>query len=114
MTRFARISALLLALCFSLPALAMGLDEAKGKLEAAKTQGLVGETATGYLETVKADGQAQAVVEAINKARRDEYARIAEKHDIAVTKVETVAGQKAIEKTPTGQYIQQDGKWVKK
>ncbi|MDG5501290.1 YdbL family protein [Marinobacter sp. BGYM27] len=114
MTRFARISALFIALCLSLPALGMGLDEAKGKLESAKTQGLIGETPTGYLETVKADSQAQAIVDAINKARRDEYARIAEKHDIAVTKVETVAGQKAIEKTPTGQYIQQDGNWVKK
>lgn len=114
MTRFTRISALLIALCLSLPALGMGLDEAKGKLESAKTQGLVGETATGYLETVKADSQAQAIIEAINKARRDEYARIAEKHDIAVTKVETVAGQKAIEKTPSGQYIQKGDQWVKK
>jgi hypothetical protein len=54
------------------------------------------------------------VVEAINSARRDEYKRIAEKHNIPVTQVETVAGKKAIEKTPSGQYVQMGGKWVKK
>lgn len=114
MTVFARISALLLALCLSLPALAMSLDEAKSQLDAAKSQGLVGETATGYLDVVKNQGQAQAIVEAINQARRDEYARIAQKHGIAVTKVESVAGKKAIEKTPAGQYVKVDGEWRKK
>jgi hypothetical protein len=59
-------------------------------------------------------GNAQGIVDAINQARRDEYARIAEKHDIPVTQVETVAGQKAQEKTPSGQYILKDGQWVKK
>ena len=28
--------------------------------------------------------------------------------------VETVAGQKALERTPSGQYILKDGQWVKK
>ncbi|WP_148864268.1 YdbL family protein [Marinobacter fonticola] len=114
MTVFARIGTLLLALCLSLPALAIGLDQAKSQLESAKSQGLVGETATGYLAVVKNQGQAQAIVEAINEARRDEYARIAEKHGIAVTKVESVAGKKAIEKTPTGQYIKVNGEWREK
>ncbi|KKM68285.1 hypothetical protein LCGC14_1462360, partial [marine sediment metagenome] len=50
----------------------------------------------------------------INDARREAYKKIAEKHGIAVTKVETVAGQKAVEKTPPGQYIQVDDRWVKK
>ena len=57
---------------------------------------------------------ADGIVDAINQARRDEYARIAEKHDIPVTQVETVAGQKALERTPSGQYILKDGQWVKK
>ena len=114
MTVFARLSTLLLALCLSLPALAMSLDQAKGQLDAAKSQGLVGETATGYLDVVKNQGQAQEIVDAINKARRDEYARIAEKHGIAVTKVESVAGKKAIDKTPAGQYIKVDDEWREK
>ena len=63
---------------------------------------------------MRAEGQAKEVVEAINSARRDEYKRIAEKHNIPVTQVETVAGKKAIEKTPSGQYVQMGGKWVKK
>lgn len=114
MKQFAQLGAFILVLCLAVPAFSMGLDEAKSQLETAKQQGLVGETPTGYLEVVKAEGNARGIVEAINKARRDEYARIAEKHDIPVTQVETVAGKKALEKTPAGQYILVDGEWVKK
>lgn len=114
MKRLIQLGAFILAIGMSLPALAMGLDEAKQKLESVKQQGLVGETPTGYLDVVRADGQARAVVEAINSARRDEYTRIAEKHDIPVTQVETVAGQKAIDKTPSGQFVLIEGQWVKK
>ncbi|GBO85100.1 MULTISPECIES: YdbL family protein [Marinobacter] len=114
MKRLMQMFALVLAFGISASVLAMGLDEAKQKLESVKQQGLVGETPTGYLEVVRAEGQASEVVEAINSARRDEYKRIAEKHNIPVTQVETVAGKKAIEKTPSGQYVQMGGKWVKK
>lgn len=110
----ARISAFVLALCLSLPALAMSLDEAKNALDSAKSQGLVGETPTGYLGVVGSDTRAQEIADAINDARRDAYAKIAEKNRIAVTQVEAVAGQKAIEKTPSGQYIQVNGRWIKK
>ena len=54
------------------------------------------------------------MAEAINNARREEYTRIAEKHNIPVTQVETVAGKKAIEKTPAGQFVLIDGRWIKK
>jgi uncharacterized protein YdbL (DUF1318 family) len=115
MPLFARISTLLLALCLSLPAFALSLDEAKSRLDTVKSEGRVGETPTGYLEVVdSANGEAKEIVETINAARRKEYARIAEKHDIPVAKVEAVAGQKAIEKTPAGQYIMVDGSWKKK
>lgn len=114
MKRLMQMFALILAFGISASVLAMGLDEAKQKLDSVKQQGLVGETPTGYLDVVRAEGQAKEVVEAINSARRDEYKRIAEKHNIPVTQVETVAGKKAIEKTPAGQWVQIDGKWVKK
>jgi uncharacterized protein len=114
MKRLMQMFALVLAFGISASVLAMGLDEAKQKLDSVKQQGLVGETPTGYLDVVSAEGQAKEVVDAINSARRDEYKRIAEKHDIPVTQVETVAGKKAIEKTPAGQYVQMGGKWVKK
>jgi len=114
MKRLLPVFVLVLALGASLSVSAMELDEAKQKLDQVKQQGLVGETPTGYLEVVRGEGQAREVVEAINSARRDEYTRIAEKHNIPVTQVETVAGKKAIEKTPGGQYIQVDGGWLKK
>ncbi|MCD1648757.1 hypothetical protein A8B84_04165 [Marinobacter sp. EhC06] len=114
MKRLMQMFALVMAFGISASVLAMGLDEAKQKLDSVKQQGLVGETPTGYLDVVRAEGQAKEVVEAINSARRDEYKRIAEKHNIPVTQVETVAGKKAIEKTPAGQYVEMGGKWVKK
>ncbi|MBK1872008.1 YdbL family protein [Marinobacter sp. 1-3A] len=114
MTLFTRFSALVLAFCLALPAMAMSLDEAKNALESAKSQGLVGETPSGYLAAVSADQKAQDIVSAINDARREAYKEIAEKHGIAVTKVETVAGQKAVEKTPAGQYIWVGERWIKK
>ncbi|MBN7769539.1 YdbL family protein [Marinobacter daepoensis] len=114
MRRLIQLSAFIMALAITLPALAMGLDEAKQKLDGFKQQGLIGETPTGYLDVVKAGGDASAVVQAINNARRAEYTRIAEKHSISVTQVETVAGQKAIEKTPSGQFVLMNGKWVRK
>lgn len=114
MKRLMQMFALVMAFGISASVLAMGLDEAKQKLDSVKQQGLVGETPTGYLDVVRAEGQAKEVVEAINSARRDEYKRIAEKHNIPVTQVETVAGKKAIEKTPAGQYVEMGGNWVKK
>lgn len=114
MKLFAQFSALLFALSLAFSAMAMSLGEAKNVLESAKSQGLVGETPSGYLAPVTSDQKAQEVVSAINDARREAYKKIAEKHSIAVTKVETVAGQKAIEKTPSGQYIKVNDRWVKK
>lgn len=114
MKRLMQLGAVFLAMTIALPVLAMGLDEAKQKLESAKQQGVVGETPTGYLDVVRTGGQARELVEAINSARRDEYTRIAERHDIPVTQVETVAGKKAVEKTPAGQFVLVEGQWVRK
>lgn len=114
MKRLIQLAAFMVAIGMALPAFAMDLEEAKQQLESAKQQGLVGETPTGYLDVVRTGGDARAVVDAINSARRAEYTRIAEKHQIPVTQVETVAGQKAIEKTPGGQFVLIEGQWVKK
>lgn len=111
---YQRFGALLLTLSLSIPAFAMSLDEAKNALDSAKSQGLVGETPSGYLAPVTADARARGIAQAINNARRDAYAGIARKNGIAVSKVEAVAGQKAVDKTPAGQYIQINGRWVKK
>lgn len=114
MTLLKVTTTLLMTLLLAMPVMAMSLDEAKGRLDDAKSQGLVGEMPTGYLGVVAAGGNAAGIVEAINNARRDEYARIAEKHGIPVSEVEAVAGKKALEKTPAGEYIQVNGEWVRK
>jgi len=114
MTIYQRIAALLLTLSLSIPAFAMSLNEAKNALDSAKSQGLLGETTSGYLAPVTSDVRARDIAEAINDARREAYTGIAQKNGIAVSKVEAVAGQKAVEKTPVGQYIEMDGRWVKK
>ena len=114
MTLFKYATALLMAMALALPAMALSLEEAKSRLDSAKSEGQVGEMPTGYLGVVSAGGDAEAIAEAINEAGRDEYARIAEKHDIPVTQVEAVAGKRAMEKTPAGQYIQVNDRWIRK
>jgi len=88
---------------------AMALD-----LRAAKAQGLVGETTTGYLAPVKATPEAQKLVNNINAKRKQHYQQIAKRNKTALNTVEQRAGKKAIEKTPPGQFININGSWQKK
>jgi len=83
-------------------------------LHEAKAQGLLGETASGYLEPVAANAEAAALAKEINAQRKAEYQRIAAKNNIAISDVEALAGKKAIEKTPAGQYVKVGGQWQKK
>ncbi|MCC5879264.1 MAG: YdbL family protein [Idiomarina sp.] len=92
----------------------MSLQQAMSELSGAKAQGQVGEKSNGYLGVVNDAAQAHMIVNLINDARRSEYARIAEQNNIAVADVEAMAGKRAIERTPAGQYIQLDGEWVVK
>ena len=98
-----------LALSLLLVAPAFALD-----LGAAKSQGLVGETATGYLAAVKPSGEVTALIDDINGKRKAHYEKIATKNKISLEAVEVRAGQKAIGKTPAGQYINTGGGWQKK
>jgi uncharacterized protein YdbL (DUF1318 family) len=104
----------LLTLCLSLPALAMSLNEAMTALGPAKSAGQVGEQPDGYLGVVTASGSAAQIAELINQARKSEYQRLARDNGLQLGDVEALAGQKALEKTPSGQYIQINGKWVRK
>ena len=83
-------------------------------LHSAKQQGLVGETANGYLAVVKPGGGAAALVAKINAQRKAQYQRIAAKNKISVSDVEALAGKKAVERTARGQYIRVGGSWRKK
>lgn len=114
MTLHKRIASLLLLLSLSLPALALNLNDAMSALGDAKAGGQLGEMPNGYLGVVKAGGQAEEIARLINQARRAEYQKLAEQNGIQRSDVEAIAGKKAIEKTPAGQYIQLQGEWRKK
>lgn len=94
--------------------LAMDLNGAMSNLGQAKSAGLVGEQPNGYLGVVNQQGSADEIARLINDARRAEYKKLAKDNNIQLSDVETMAGKKALEKTPTGQYIQLNGKWLKK
>ena len=101
---------LTLFLLVPLSAWALSLDEAK-------QSGLVGEDASGYIAAVstKPSKDVQALVADINAKRRAEYQRIADANGISLSDVEQLAGKKAIEKSPTGDYIRLPGEaWRKK
>ncbi|MDY0206066.1 MAG: YdbL family protein [Pseudomonas sp.] len=91
---------------------AMDLNGAMSNLSQAKSAGLLGEQPNGYLGVVQAQGSAAEVARLINEARRAEYERLAKGNNIQLSDVETMAGKKALEKTPAGQYIQLNGKWL--
>ncbi|HEB50768.1 MAG TPA: DUF1318 domain-containing protein [Desulfobulbus sp.] len=84
-------------------------------LKTAKTRGLVGETATGYLAPVKAPSPEVAkLIRTINAKRKQQYEKIARRNKTSLQAVEILAGKKAIEKTPPGQFIKINGVWKKK
>ena len=109
-----KLSLCALLLAVSIPLLAMDLQQAMSNLSAAKNQGLVGEQPDGYLGAVVTSAEATETVKLINEARRNQYQRLAQDNNLALPDVEAMAGQKAIEKTQGGQYIQMNKKWVKK
>lgn len=87
---------------------ALSLDQAKGS-------GLVGEKPDGYLGVVQASPEVEKLVQDINRQRAEKYKQIAAKNGTALAAVETLAGKKAIEITPPGQYVQAaSGEWVRK
>jgi len=94
----------------SSPSWAIGLQDAKA-------QGLLGEQADGYLGLVKPNAPAdvKALMNHINAQRKQAYQSIAQKNQTKLQVVEALAGKKAIERTPKGQYIRSpSGGWQKK
>lgn len=101
------LGTLALSLLLALPAFALELGDAKSR-------GLVGETSSGYLAAVKPSGDVNSLVESINSQRKAHYKKIAEKNGISLQAVEVRAGQKAIGKTPAGEFVNSGGGWQKK
>ncbi|NIB41630.1 YdbL family protein [Pseudomaricurvus alkylphenolicus] len=103
---------LILIASIALSPLAWAID-----LQSAKSQGLVGETANGYLEVVKPKSapEIHRLVNDVNGKRRQKYQAIATKNKISLQAVEARAGERAIAKTKAGQFIKPAGSsWKKK
>ncbi|WP_419149023.1 YdbL family protein [Pseudoalteromonas 'SMAR'] len=101
------LMSLLAGVAMSFAALAMSLDSAK-------SQGLVGETMSGYLGVVKASPEVQQLVDEVNAKRKEKYQQLAKQNGITLAQVEALAAKKAYTKTQAGHYIQVNGRWVKK
>jgi uncharacterized protein len=104
--------AFLVLLALALPGSASALD-----LEAAKTQGLVGERADGYLGVVAAKPSAdvKALASSVNAQRRAKYEEIARKNGTAVDAVAALAGEKLVQRAPAGQWVTDAaGNWRRK
>ncbi|MGE4560259.1 MAG: YdbL family protein [Desulfobulbus sp.] len=84
-------------------------------LQTAKSQGMVGETPTGYLAPVRqAGGEVGQLVQSINQQRRQQYQQIAQRNNTTLQAVEQLAGKQAMDKTPPGQFILVNGSWTRK
>ncbi|EKT62710.1 YdbL family protein [Providencia burhodogranariea] len=85
-------------------------------VDEAKTQGLVGETLSGYLAIVNTNNAvATELVNDINHEREAKYGEIAKKNNLQTREVGRIAGQKLIERARTGEYVRGiNGQWLKK
>jgi uncharacterized protein len=109
-----KATVILLSIMLAFPLFALNLDQAMSSLSQAKANGLLGEQADGYLGVVKDEGNASEIAQLINQARKQEYQKVSAESHVSLTKVQNIAGSKAQEKTPAGQYIKQNGQWLKK
>lgn len=111
-----RITPLLLTLLLGCSALLLAGGANAADLDSAKRSGQIGERADGYVGLVDRSAPADvvALVKEINAKRQAEYERIAQANHLEVAQVQALAGQKAIERTPPGQYILRNGGWQKK
>jgi uncharacterized protein YdbL (DUF1318 family) len=90
------------------PAFPMSVDDAK-------TKGLVGEKPNGYLGVVNPGSQeAQTLTNEVNQKRRQAYEDIAARNRTQLETVEALAGEKAIQNTKAGHFVEGPGGWTRK
>lgn len=84
-------------------------------LDQAKQTGQVGEQPDGFLGAVQNTPEIQVLVKDINQKRLAAYQDIAAKNGTTLQAVELLAGKKAIDATPLGQFIlDSNNSWKKK
>ena len=102
------VGSVILCLAAVAPAFAMSVEEAK-------TKGLVGEKANGYLGVVNPGSQeAQSLTNEENTKRRQAYEDIAARNRTQLDAVEALAGEKAIQNTKPGHFVEGPGGWTRK
>jgi len=106
------LAALVAALVLTLaapPADAIGL-------QAARSQGLVGETPSGFVAPVKSPtADVRKLVSEVNAQRRSEYQRIASRNGLGVEQVGRITAEKLINGLPRGVFYQDArGSWLRK
>ena len=109
--KFIGIAAVLASgLSMALPAAAIDLDQAR-------TQGMVGERSDGLVGAVDANASAEvrSLVETVNAARLQEYKSIAQKNGTPLDAVQTVAGEKQVQRARQNKWFVMDasGRWAK-
>ncbi|MCG8653683.1 MAG: YdbL family protein [Pirellulales bacterium] len=106
---------MVLALAIALPTagFAQSLEQRK---EAARSQGLIGETSRGYVAAVSGgDRSIQQLVDELNALRRAHYQSIAKRTGSPLSQVESASGERLFAKVPPGTYLMDSsGSWRRK
>jgi uncharacterized protein len=73
------------------------------------------ERPNGYLGPVNpSNAEAQGLIAEVNQKRRQAYEEIAKRNRTDLRSVESLAGEKAIQNTKPGNFVEGPGGWVKK
>lgn len=110
MKKFALLLGLLFSIGFSALVSAQSLD-------AAKSQGLIGEKVDGYVAAVTANPspEVQALIQTTNDGRRQAYADLARRNNITVEEVGILSAEKLRANARSGDYVQStSGQWQQK
>jgi len=86
-------------------------------LEEAKSAGQIGEKRDGYIGVVQPGAPADvvALVNDVNRQRRERYEAMARENSISVADVAKLAYVKAVENTRSGHFVEDTtGRWVRK
>ncbi|MBC6402756.1 MAG: YdbL family protein [Hyphomonadaceae bacterium] len=89
--------------------------EARAIVDRAIRDGLVGETATGYLQLVTgaADPKIVNAMNEVNIRRKSVYTELARRQNVQVKVVAALAGEKQIAKASRGdRVLTKEGRWV--
>ena len=103
-----RFLPLIVAILVAAPVFALDLQEAR-------SQGLVGEKADGYVAAVSSSAEADALVSDVNAKRRAEYTRISKQNGQSLDVVSKLAAPQIMQGLPAGSMVQDSsGAWKKR